>query len=218
MLSGTRNQTGLQATPHKWWNLPERERTTRLTGLGPTDPLVESSGLESDTLSPCLFRTKNKIAFRSTCAKGIQHIIQSWFHLSGPHSLYHPVLPFPITFCTLYLWTLFLYLSIHLLHSFSANPLQTLTWKCQYTAKMRPEALTNYWNTWPIYKFVEAGLWGSRQTVSPQQTLEKWPKEMQGASWVWHLSRWDNNITDGIVLQLLLHYAQLHWAVHCHHN
>lgn len=126
VLSRTRNQPGLQATPHKWWNAPGTERITRLTGLGPTDPLVESLGSEfpTHTLSSCLFCTKSKTALRTPCAKGIQQVIQNWFQLSGSQSLYHPVLPFPIIFCTVHLWTLFLYLSIHLKHLFSANPLQ----------------------------------------------------------------------------------------------
>lgn len=113
----------------------ERERTTRLTGLGHTDPLLESSGLEfrTHTLSSCLFCTKTKTAFRTTCVKGIQQVIQNWFQLSTSHSLYHPIPPFPVTFCTVYLWTLFLFLSIYVMHSFTANPLQTLTWKHQYT-------------------------------------------------------------------------------------
>lgn len=207
VLSRTRNQPGLQATPHKWWNPLERGRTTRLSGLGPTDPPVKSTGLEftTHTVSFCLFCTTSKTAFRTTCAKVIQQIIQNWFQLSGSHSSYHPVLQFPITFCTVYLWTLFLYLSIHLLHSFPANLLHTRTWKHQYTAKMRPGALTNCWSTWAVSKLVVAGLWGSRHTLSPQQILEKWTKETQGASWLWYFWDQDYSITDGIVSRFLLH-------------
>lgn len=155
LLSRTRNQPGLQATPHKWWNSPERERATRLTGLGPTDPLVASLGLEltTHTLLSCLFCTKSKTAFRTISAKGIQQVIQNWFQLSGSHSLYHLctiVLSFPITFCTAYLWTLFLHLSIHLMHSFSANPLQTWLGSNNTQQKMRPGALTNCWSTWAV--------------------------------------------------------------------
>lgn len=207
VLSRTRNQPGLEATPHKWWNPLERGRTTRLSGLGPTDPPVKSTGLEftTHTVSFCLFCTTSKTAFRTTCAKVIQQVIQNWFQLSGSHSSYHPVLQFPITFCTVYLWTLFLYLSIHLLHSFPANPLHTLTWKHQYTAKMRPGALTSCWSTWAVSKLVVAGLWGSRHTLSPQQIVEKRTKETQGASWLWYFGGQDYSITDGIVSRFLLH-------------
>lgn len=121
---------------HTCGKIPQRKRKnhqTDWTGTYWSSVGELGLGVQSHALSPCLFCTKNKTAFRTTCAKGIQEVIQNWFQLSSSHSLYHPIPPFPITFCTAYLWTLFMFLSIYLMHSFSVNPLQTLTWKHQYT-------------------------------------------------------------------------------------
>lgn len=173
VLSRTRSQPTLQSTPHKWWNPLQRGGTThRLTGLVPMDPSEPwRAGLAAHNPHHItLFRTKSKTAFRTACAK------------DKNSTSFRTCFSFLVH--TLYITQSFHFLSPSVLASLSghyscswasiscvhlpASPLQTLTWKHQYTVKTRPAALTDCWNTQAFYKLVVAGLWGGRHTLSPQ--------------------------------------------------
>lgn len=116
---------------HVSGEIPYREEEPPTDWRGWYLQILQSPGLA--THNPhhiALFCTKNKTAFRTACA------VQNRFHLSGSHSSYHPVLPFPITFSTLLpLWHYSRsWVWVSCIHP-PENPYQTLTWKHQDTEK-----------------------------------------------------------------------------------